>query len=91
MSKAKTKTCQNCKAKFIIEPEDFEFYRKIDVPEPTFCPDCRHIERIKQRNPLKLWKRKCMKKGCNNEFQTTYAPERKEIVYCESCYNREVG
>jgi hypothetical protein len=27
---------------------------------------------------------------CPNEFETSYAPERKEIVYCESCYNAEV-
>jgi len=37
----------NDKEKRIIEksnnsetPEDFEFYKKIDVPEPTFCPEC---------------------------------------------------
>ncbi len=28
---------------------------------------------------------------CPNEFQTSYAPERPEIVYCESCYNAEVA
>ncbi len=27
---------------------------------------------------------------CQNEFETTYAPDRPEIVYCESCYNSEV-
>ena len=27
---------------------------------------------------------------CQNEFETTYAPERLEIVYCEACYLREV-
>ena len=26
---------------------------------------------------------------CPNEFETSYAPERPEIVYCEQCYNRE--
>jgi len=28
---------------------------------------------------------------CPNAFQTTYAPDRPEIVYCEECYNKEVG
>lgn len=28
---------------------------------------------------------------CPNEFETTYAPERKEIVYCEQCYVAEVA
>ena len=31
-----------------------------------------------------------MNKGCDNEFETSYAPERPEIIYCESCYNKEV-
>jgi hypothetical protein len=28
---------------------------------------------------------------CPNEFETTFAPDRKEIVYCESCYNSEIA
>ena len=76
---------------FRIIPQELKFYKKMNLPLPRLCPDCRHRERIKQRNPLKLWERKCMKKGCSNTFQTTYAPERKEIVYCEGCYNKEVG
>ncbi|KKU51453.1 MAG: hypothetical protein UX74_C0027G0022, partial [Parcubacteria group bacterium GW2011_GWA2_47_10b] len=27
-----TKTCQNCKNSFTVEPEDFGFYEKIKVP-----------------------------------------------------------
>lgn len=27
---------------------------------------------------------------CPNEFETSYAPDRKEIVYCEHCYNEEL-
>jgi len=27
---------------------------------------------------------------CPNEFDTSYAPDRKEIVYCEQCYQAEV-
>ena len=27
---------------------------------------------------------------CPNEFETSYAPDRPEIVYCEACYNSEV-
>ena len=27
---------------------------------------------------------------CKNEFQTTFRPEQKEIVYCEACYQKEV-
>jgi hypothetical protein len=82
----------------------------MNLPLPRLCPNCRHYQRLKQRNPLKLWKRKCMCRGqtsvngvykntiehfhgkepCPNEFETTYAPERPEIVYCEKCYLDEV-
>jgi hypothetical protein len=27
---------------------------------------------------------------CNVEFETSYAPDRSEIVYCEKCYQQEV-
>jgi len=27
---------------------------------------------------------------CSNEFETSYAPERSEMVYCEQCYQSEV-
>ncbi len=76
---------------FKIIPQELEFYQKQNIPLPRLCPDCRHKERIKQRNPMKLYQRKCMKKGCDTEFQTTYSPKRKEIVYCEKCYQEEVG
>jgi hypothetical protein len=51
-----TKSCQNCKNDFIIEEEDFNFYRKIDVPTPTFCPACRAQRRMAFRNERKLFK-----------------------------------
>jgi len=28
---------------------------------------------------------------CPNEFETSFTPERPEIIYCESCYNSEVA
>jgi len=66
---------------FRLIPVELEFYQKNNIPLPRLCFECRHQERIKQKNPMKLWKRQCMKKGCQTMFQTTYAPERKEIVY----------
>jgi hypothetical protein len=27
---------------------------------------------------------------CLNEFETTYDPKGPEIVYCESCYQKEI-
>ena len=51
---------------------------------------CRYYERFLKLLPPKLWHRKCMKEGCLNEFETSYAPNRQEIIYCEKCYQQEV-
>jgi hypothetical protein len=79
-----------CTEAFKIIPNELQFYQRMNLPLPRFCPNCRHYNRLKQRNPLKLWHRTCMKEGCTNTFETSYAPERPEIVYCEGCYQREV-
>ena len=60
------------------------------IPIPEYCFACRRINRFKLRNPRKLWRRICMKEGCQNEFETSYVPGSPEIVYCESCYQKEV-
>ena len=54
--KTETKQCQNCKNDFTIESEDFNFYEKIKVPPPTFCPLCRAQRRFVFRNERKLFK-----------------------------------
>ena len=105
-----SKCNEQCTEAFRIIPQELDFLRKQNLPLPRLCPNCRHYQRIKQRNPLKLWHRKCMCAGaksenqvysntiahehgenhCENNFETTYAPVRQEIVYCESCYLKEV-
>jgi len=56
---SETKTCQNCKSEFTIEPDDFSFYEKIKVQPPTWCPECRYIRRLLDRNEYNFCKRKC--------------------------------
>jgi hypothetical protein len=80
----------NCTTAFKITPRELEFYKRMNIPLPRHCPNCRHHQRLEYRNSLKLYKRICMKEGCEIEFETTYAPNRPEIVYCEKCYNNEV-
>ena len=58
-----TKQCQNCKQEFAIEPEDFDFYEKMKVPAPTWCPDCRLQRRMVTRNERFLYKTKCGRTG----------------------------
>ncbi len=53
---SETRKCQNCKKDFTIESEDFNFYEKIKVPLPTFCPLCRVQRRMAFRNERKLFR-----------------------------------
>jgi len=80
-----------CTVAFRITSRELNFYRKANLPLPRLCFYCRLAERRKQRNSFKLWHRKCVKPGCPNEFETSYAPDRPEIIYCEQCYNSEVA
>lgn len=84
------KCTHDCTGVFrMIKPEK-EFIKRFDLTNSALCPNCRHHRRLQQMNPLKLWHRKCAKENCKNEFATSYAPERPEIVYCEKCYQQEV-
>ena len=81
--------CDSCKKNYKIIRMELEFYRQSNIPVPRQCPLCRYHARIYSLNPIVIYKRNCAK--CNKEMGTSYAPDRPEIVYCESCYNNEVA
>ena len=83
--------CDSCKNAYRIIEAELRFYQRFSIPLPRLCFNCRHTERRRKANPLKLWHRHCMKPGCPNEFETSYALDRPEIIYCEQCYNEEVA
>jgi hypothetical protein len=100
---------EQCATAFRILPDELQFCRKSNIALPRMCPNCRYADRLKKRNPPKLWKRKCMCRGkdsidsiyqnttehfhgdspCYNEFDTAIEDSRKEIIYCEKCYQSE--
>ncbi len=97
---------ENCITAFKITSQELAFYRRLGIPLPRLCHNCRHQRRLKYRNPPQLWSRQCMcdhqvykntaehphhpEGRCPNEFETSYSLDRKEIVYCEECYQAEV-
>ncbi len=83
--------CESCKKAYRIVPIELQFYKRIGLPLPHKCHNCRFLDRFKFINPPKLWNRQCMKAGCENKFETSYSPNNPEIVYCEQCYQQEVN
>ncbi|MBI2627326.1 hypothetical protein HYW72_00155 [Candidatus Nomurabacteria bacterium] len=98
--------CELCKRPYKIIKNEYIFLKRFNLPLPRNCFECRHQERFKKVNPPKLWHRSCMCGSagspsttaehfhgagkCEVEFETSYAPDRPEIVYCEKCYQQEV-
>ena len=99
-----------CTKAYRIIKTELDFLKNNNIALPRYCPNCRHYQRLKQRNPFHLWHRQCQCAGinsenkkytntiehthgsepCPNEFETPYAPDRPEIIYCEKCYQQEV-
>ncbi len=97
----KNNCAHQCTNAFRITEDELNLYRRLNIPIPVLCFNCRNGERIAKRNPCKLWSRLCMctkenhhthpDSVCKEEFKTSYSPERKEVVYCEHCYQQEVS
>lgn len=51
--------CTWCDTSFPIDKTELEFYKKIEVPIPTKCPDCRQLLRTLHVNQINLFKTKC--------------------------------
>ena len=90
---------EQCTGAFRILPDELQFYRTMKIALPRLCPNCRHYQRLKQKEPFELFHRKCMcdkenhfhkAEKCDIEFETPYSPDRPEIIYCEKCYKQEV-
>jgi hypothetical protein len=80
--------CRECGKNFKITRSELQFHRKGSFSLSASCPDCRHKDRMKKRNPRRLWNRFC--EDCGKKIQSTYSPKGLEIVYCEECYLRTV-
>jgi hypothetical protein len=84
---AETRQCAQCKTNFTVQPEDFEFYKKIDVPAPTWCPDCRAQRRMIFRNERNWHRVTCAATGKN--VLSSIAPERGFTIYEQNYYKSD--
>ena len=87
MSISEEKICQNCKSSFVIDAEDFDFYKRINMPPPTFCPECRNMRRMAWREVRSLYRDTC--KLCGKSVVSIHAPEDPFTVYCRECWRSD--
>lgn len=80
--------CEECGKAFRVVPGEISLMRRFTLPLPTRCQGCRQKARLVRTNLPRLYHRTCSK--CAKEIETSYAPDRPEIVYCEQCYQAEV-
>lgn len=103
--------CASCGRAYRIIQMELDFLRRMNLPLPRACPNCRFAARTRYRNAPKFYNRTCHCGGaasgdgryansaghahgtspCPNTFMTSYAPDRKEIIYCEQCYQQEIA
>jgi len=81
--------CEECGKAYRIIDMELQFLKQVKIPLPRTCVDCRHQDRISQRNLAVFYDRKCDK--CGEGIITSYAPGRPDIIYCEKCYTQEVA
>jgi len=93
-----TLACTICGRNYKVVKAELDFYKKQGLALPRQCWDCRYGARFQQRNPHQLRSRQCMCEEashghsgrCSEHFQTTFAPDRPEKIYCEECYRKEI-
>lgn len=83
----KTKNCKNCSVEFPIYAYDAEFYTKMDVPQPSWCPFCRNIRRHGWINDYVFYTRTC--DSCEKPFVAIFPQDSEYKVICQECWISE--
>lgn len=78
------KNCQNCKKDFVIDERDALYYKKINVPHPTWCPQCRIERRLSTHNVWSVYWRNCAK--CDKRTLSMYNKDIPISVFCNDCW-----
>lgn len=76
--------CKQCSTTFVVTDQDQAFYTKIQVPAPTFCPNCRAQRRMVWRNERTLYSRQC--DLCHKNIISIYAADSPYKIFCYNCW-----
>lgn len=80
--------CTQCQKNYRIVPPELDLYRRLGVPVPQICPECRRAIRLQLRGPYHLYSRNCSR--CQQTVLTNKSEQVAPIVYCEACYQAEI-
>ena len=78
------KVCEHCVVEYQVTDDDLEFYDKLKIPSPGFCPECREIRRLTWRNENNFYSRKC--DLCGKDIISVFSPDKPYKVYCNKCW-----
>ena len=81
------KNCEKCGGSYSIEPEDFDFYARMNVPVPIICPECRFKRRAQFRNERMLYSRSCDR--CEKSLISVYHKDSPYTVWCLDCFDAD--
>lgn len=83
-------SCEKCNHNFRLISSEISFYKKMLLPVPKNCFNCRHEKRMQLRNKRKLHNINCTK--CNESIKSSYdtSKQKELIIYCDMCYQQEV-
>jgi hypothetical protein len=84
-------TCSDtaCGHRYSVLPRERSFYETKHLPLPSFCPTCRHRQRMALRSERQLYRRPCA--SCEQNTLTTYPAEAPYIVYCQECFWKHIA
>ncbi len=77
-------SCKNCGKNYEVSEKEAEFCKRMDVPLPQDCKDCRQQRRLSFRNEIKLYKRNC--DLCKKNIVSIYSPDKPYKVICPECW-----
>ena len=80
--------CKHCGKAYRFILEELNLMKKLQIPLPRECFNCRQQYRFSRTNSPIFYDRNCDK--CKVEIETSYSPNRRELVYCEKCYQQEI-